>query len=170
MTTESEDKFNMMLPPEIRIKIMYYAIIGQEEPTLDYCRLVCRDWNEIIKRSVWQSPTKEWGAITKAMIENRWGVDRCYPSHKMISHAKDLEMGGKLPTAVMKTFAERVKQKISPISSTGIKKIEEKLYEKYKTMEFGVEEVKTLQLCAMMKTDPSGYYHVEHIGHLMSGW
>ena len=109
----TEDKFNM-LPLEIRRTILYYAIVGQEEPTLDYCRWVCRDWNEIIKRSVWQSPTKEWGVITKAMIEKSkpWVWGGFYPSHKMISHAKDLEMGGILPTGVMKTVAEGVKHNI----------------------------------------------------------
>ncbi len=41
-----------MLPAEIWNKILYHAFIGQESPdtdTLDNCRKVCREWNEMIK-------------------------------------------------------------------------------------------------------------------------
>ena len=83
-----------MLPPEIWEKVLYHAFIGQESPdlvTLDNCRQVCRDWNQMIKRSVWEKPNKEWGVITKSMIENNWSlVPGCLPSDKMISHAKGL--------------------------------------------------------------------------------
>lgn len=44
----------------------------------------------------------------------------------------------------------------------GIKKIEESLYEEYKEMNFGCQNVTSLQLCAMDKKQKSGYYHVEH--------
>ena len=86
-----------MLPPEIWKKILYHAFIGQESPdtdTLDNCRKVCRDWNEMIKRSVWQKPNKEWGIITKSMIDMNWFPywlgPGSLPSDKMISHAKEL--------------------------------------------------------------------------------
>ena len=83
-----------MLPPEIWKKILYIAFIGQESPdtqTLDNCRQVCKDWNEMINRSVWQKPNKEWGLITKSMIEKNWFLrPGCLPSVKMISHAKGL--------------------------------------------------------------------------------
>ena len=127
-------KFQEMLPPEIRNKIMYFAFGGRrlsgstatassetvtatekwlhtrlsqrrrpalrrrssqpESPsadtdTLNNCRKVCKDWNEMIKRSVWQNPTKEWGIITKCMIEKSW-VPGSFPSDKMILHAKAL--------------------------------------------------------------------------------
>ena len=131
-------KFQEMLPPEIRNKIMYFAFVGRrlsgstassgtatgtvtatvrrvrfhprlserrrpalrrrssqpESPsadtdTLNNCRKVCKDWNEMIKRSVWQKPTKEWGIITKCMIEKSW-VPGSFPSDKMILHAKAL--------------------------------------------------------------------------------
>jgi len=103
MTTKSEDKFKV-LPLELKTKILYYAIVGKEQPTFNYCRYVCKDWNQIIKRSVWQSPTKEWGEITKVLMK-RW-VFGSYPTHKMMSHAKDLETGGVLPTGVIKTIAD----------------------------------------------------------------
>ena len=42
-----------MLPPEIWKKILYFAFSAEAGPdTLDNCRRVCRDWNEIIKTSV----------------------------------------------------------------------------------------------------------------------
>ena len=135
-------KFQEMLPPEIRNKIMYFAFVGRrlsgstatassgtttgtvtatvrrvrlhsrlsqrermrtalrrrssrpESPsadtdTLNNCRKVCKDWNEMIKRSIWQKPTKEWGIITKCMIEKSW-VPGSFPSDKMILHAKAL--------------------------------------------------------------------------------
>ena len=89
----TETKFHvMMMPPEIMEKIMYSAIFGQEGldadvDTLDSCRKVCSDWNEIIKRN------KEWGITTKSMIENNWaqpGVPESFPSDKMIASAKAL--------------------------------------------------------------------------------
>ena len=51
---------------------------------------------------------------------------------------------------------------------TGIRKIDEKLYEKFRDTDFGVEEATTIQLCAM-RTTSSGYYHIEHEVQLMSG-
>ena len=81
-----------MLLPEILNRILYFAFIGKDDPdieTLDNCRKVCREWNEMIKRSVWLYPTKEWGIITKSMIEKNWSW-RSLPSDKMISHAKGL--------------------------------------------------------------------------------
>ena len=105
-----------MLPPEIWNKILYFAFSAQEGlDTLDNCRMVCSEWNEIIKRNVWLSPSKEWGVITKRMIEEKWvprhcqqenrnsseyeckcpfyrctGSPRSFPSDYMISHAKAL--------------------------------------------------------------------------------
>ena len=83
-----------MLPPEIWKKILYHAFIGQESAdtdTLDNCRKVCRDWNVMIWRSVWKKPNKEWGIITKSMIEKNWYLDPGFlPSDKMISHVKGL--------------------------------------------------------------------------------
>ena len=41
---------------------------------------------------------KEWGVVTMRMIEATWGGSGIFPSHKMISHAKELVTGGILPT------------------------------------------------------------------------
>ena len=81
-----------MLPPEMWNKILYHAFIGREGPdtvTLENCRKVCREWNEMIWRSVWKKPNKEWGIITKIMIKKNW-VCGSFPSNKMIAHAKSL--------------------------------------------------------------------------------
>ena len=114
-----------MLPPEIWEKILHHAFIGQEGPdtdTLDNCRQVCRDWNKMIWRNVWKKPTKEWGIITKSMIDKHWSlvhlddddsmVPGSLPSDKMISHAKRLEMEGNLASGVLESLADRVKDKI----------------------------------------------------------
>ena len=116
MANEAEDsKFNiMMLPAEIRSQILFFAFIGQERPdtdTLDSCRLVCKEWHEMIKRCVWLSPNKKWGIITMAMMEKNWCRGGSYPSDKMISHAKDLVTDGILPPfGVMKTLNERTRE------------------------------------------------------------
>ena len=81
---------------------MYHAFIGQgqESPdteSLENCRKVCREWNEMIKSFVWKKPYKEWGIITKSMIEKNWALGSpptwvlgSFPSDKMIAHAKSL--------------------------------------------------------------------------------
>ena len=73
---------------------MYHAFIGQgqespETESLENCRKVCREWNEMIKSFVWKKPNKEWGIITKSMIEKNW-VPQSFPSDTMIAHAKKL--------------------------------------------------------------------------------
>ena len=47
----------------------------------------------MIKRSVWKKPNKEWGIITKSMIEKNWVLrfpPTWVPTDKMIAHAKSL--------------------------------------------------------------------------------
>ena len=113
-----------MLPPEIWNKILYHAFIEKESEspdtfTLDNCRKVCRSWNEMIRRFVWESPNKEWGIITKSMIVKNWSLfPGCLPSDKMISHAKDLETGGVLASGVLESLAERVKREIGECISS----------------------------------------------------
>ena len=64
-----------MLSAEIWRMILYYAFVEQESidlKTLDNCRKVCKTWKDIIESSVWPSPTKEWGIITKSLIDKKW--------------------------------------------------------------------------------------------------
>ena len=71
-----------MLSAEIWRIILYYAFVGQDGPdlqTLDYCRKVCKTWKDIIEGSVWPSPTKEWGIITKSLIERKWVPEKIGP-------------------------------------------------------------------------------------------
>ena len=84
-----------MLPPEMWNKILYHAFIGREGPdtdTLKNCRKVCKEWKEMIKSFVWKKPNKEWGIITKSMIEKNWVISflESFPTEKMIAHAKSL--------------------------------------------------------------------------------
>ena len=84
-----------MLPPEMWNKILYHAFIGREGPdtdTLENCRKVCKEWKEMIKSFVWKKPNKEWGIITKSMIEKNWVISflESFPTEKMIAHAKSL--------------------------------------------------------------------------------
>ena len=89
-----------MFPPEIWKMILYHAFIGREGPdtdTLNNCRKVCREWNEMIKSFVWKKPNKDWGIITNSMIEKNWALGSpptwvlgSFPSDKMIAHAKSL--------------------------------------------------------------------------------
>ncbi len=44
---------------------------------------------------------------------------------------------------------------------TGLKHINSELYASSASQVFGIQTVCSLQLCAMMKKDKSGYYHVE---------
>ena len=71
-----------MLSAEIWRIILYYAFVEQESidlKTLNNCRKVCKTWKDIIESSVWPSPTKEWGIITKSLIEKKWVPDKIGP-------------------------------------------------------------------------------------------
>jgi len=81
------------IPHEIWDKIFLYAVAGEKSSdaakTLISCRLVCKDWAVMIKKFVWQSPTKKWGVLTEAMIEKTLSSG-FWLSDKMISHINSL--------------------------------------------------------------------------------
>ena len=123
------ENVQVLLPDEIWTKIFYFAFVGHKRidtKTLIKCRRVSKGWSEMIKTNVWLSPSKEWGVITKAMINRTWfrvygifpvvDAGSLYPSHQMISHAKALETRGILPTGVMEIVAERVRKIIIEIN------------------------------------------------------
>ena len=56
--------------------------------TLDICRQVCRKWNSMIMKKIWENPTKKWGAIIQKRIERSWEDQNNLPSDKLISRAK----------------------------------------------------------------------------------
>ena len=57
---------------------------------LHRCRQVCRKWNEMILRHIWENPNKM--RILKERIERTWGPGM-FPSDEEISHAKWLGDG-----------------------------------------------------------------------------
>ena len=89
------------LPPEIFVEIL---LMCPEQ--LDTCKAVCSEWNEMIKKNLWESPSKRWGPIIKARIERSWR--EVLPSDEKIAHAKMLEDKGILPTDVMESLARRI--------------------------------------------------------------
>ena len=56
--------------------------------SLESCRQVCRAWNVVIMRKLWESPTKKWATIIQRRIERSWTIQGNYPSAKQISKAK----------------------------------------------------------------------------------
>ena len=49
------------------------------------CKQVCKKWNEMILRNIWESQSKK--RIMKRRIERSWGPDML-PTDEEISHAK----------------------------------------------------------------------------------
>ena len=91
------------LPQEIFEEIL--LMIPPEH--LNTCKLVCSDWHAMIKKNLWESPSKRWGPIIKARIERSWR--EVLPSDEKIAHAKMLEDKGILPTDVIESLARRIK-------------------------------------------------------------
>ena len=89
------------LPPEI-----FEEILLMIPERLDTCKLVCSDWHAMIKKNLWESPSKRWGPIIKARIERSWR--EVLPSDEKIAHAKMLEDKGILPTDVIESLARRI--------------------------------------------------------------
>ena len=87
----------LMLPELIFSDIM--MVVGLESlESLHRCRQVCRKWNKMILREIWENPNKK--RIMKERIERSWGPGTL-PTDEEISHAKWL--GGCLILNVKKT-------------------------------------------------------------------
>ena len=77
------------LPELILSDIM--MMIGLESlESLHRCRQVCKTWNEMILRDIWESQSKK--KILKKRIEKNWGP-AMLPSGEEIAHAKWLGDG-----------------------------------------------------------------------------
>ena len=77
------------LPDLIFSDIM--MMVGLESPeSLLRCMKVCIQWNEMIMRDIWESPSKK--KIMKERFERSWGPDML-PTDEEISHAKWLGDG-----------------------------------------------------------------------------
>ena len=81
----------LSLPELIFSDIM--MMVGLESlESLHRCRQVCKTWNEMILRDIWESQTKK--KIIKKRIEKNWGwAPGTLPSDEEISHAKWLGEG-----------------------------------------------------------------------------
>ena len=79
----------LTLPDLIFNNIM--MMVGLESlETLHRCRQVCKSWNEMILRDIWESHSKR--KIMKLRIERSWGPGML-PTNEEISHAKWLGDG-----------------------------------------------------------------------------
>ena len=58
--------------------------------SLESCRQVCRAWNVVIMRKLWENPTKRWATIIRRRIERSWTIQGNIPSAKQIFRAKML--------------------------------------------------------------------------------
>ena len=103
------------LPDLIFSDIM--MMIGLESlESLHRCRQVCKTWNEMILRGIWDSQSKK--KIMKERIERSWGPGM-FPSDEEISHAKwlgngtlILEARAILDTDKIERLAKRIKAAI----------------------------------------------------------
>ena len=79
----------MLSHPVIFDKIMLMIGLDSLE-SLDSCSQVCRSWNAMIMKKIWENPTKKWGTIIQRRIKRSWDIQGYYPSYKLISRAKML--------------------------------------------------------------------------------
>ena len=99
------------LPLEMWNEILFH-LGSSDTVTLDNCREVCKEWNELIKRSLWK-PNKDWGIITKRMIEKKWSQNpEWLPSEDKILYIKNLENRGVIPSGVFDSLARKIKPKL----------------------------------------------------------
>ena len=81
----SDNQSWLMTPyPEIFDKIMMMVGLDSLE-SLHNCRQVCRTWNAMIMRNIWENPSKR--NIIKMRINRNWGPE-VLPSDEDIPHAK----------------------------------------------------------------------------------
>ena len=90
----SEDSQNWVMSGHDIIfeKIMMMVGLHSLE-SLHMCRQVCRTWNDMIMRIIWESPRKRnifkiRIERIKMRIEKNWGLGRIFPSDEEISYVK----------------------------------------------------------------------------------
>ena len=104
-------KFNL-LPPEIFDHIMFLLGCDSNE-SLETCRQVCREWNQKIMNSLWEKPTKKWGAIIGRRFEKSWDDENLslpapfLQTEEKIYKALELENCGILHSDVIEKLADR---------------------------------------------------------------
>ena len=95
-----------VLPPELFDYVMSFAC--QDLETLQNCRLVCKDFNKKISRSLYESPSKKWGAIIERRFEE--SLERALPSEEKLDKLDNLVNRGILPSDVIERLAQKLKR------------------------------------------------------------
>ena len=104
-------KFDL-LPPEIFDHIMFLIGCDSNE-SLETCRQVCREWNQKIMNSLWEKPTKKWGAIIGRRFVEGWYDEEItlpapfLPTEEKIYKALELNNCGILHSDVIDKLADR---------------------------------------------------------------
>ena len=78
---------NWLLLPDLLFNGIMLLLGLEDFEILDRCRQVCKLWNVMIMRNLWENPSKSWGSVMRTRIENCWNIRGSYPSDKHISHA-----------------------------------------------------------------------------------
>ena len=71
--------------PELILRDIMLMVGLMSIESLHRCRQVCKTWNEMILRDIWESPRKK--KIMKERIERSWAPGM-FPSDEDISYAK----------------------------------------------------------------------------------
>ena len=77
-------EFIIMGFPDLILEEILLMIGHSSLETLDSCRQVCRAWNDMIMRNIWEYPNKKWGRIIQRRIERSWTIQGNIPSAKQI--------------------------------------------------------------------------------------
>jgi len=99
----------LALPETIFSDIM--LMVGLDSLSrLHRCRQVCKTWNELIARVIWDSGNKKM--ILRERIQRNWGPGML-PSEEEISLAKMLVAGGILEPGQIQSLTERIRGALS---------------------------------------------------------
>ena len=102
------------LPLEVFDHIMF--LLSSLYNSLNYtslmnCRLVCKDWNKKIMRSLWDHKNKKWSAIIGKRFKQSWKIK--LPTEKTICKAEELITQEILPSDVLEILAEKLSRSLN---------------------------------------------------------
>ena len=96
--------------PELIFSDIMMMVGLQSLESLHRCRQVCKTWNEMIARVIWDSGNKKM--ILRERIQRNWGPGML-PSEEEISLAKMLVAGGILEPGHIQSLTERIRGALS---------------------------------------------------------
>ena len=102
------------LPPEIFVDIVMFKVGSRSIKDLMTCRLVCKEWKEMIRDSLWENPSKKWGTIIGRRFEDSWRVS--LPAEEKICKVTELLTKEIISSAVMKRLAKKVKESLANVT------------------------------------------------------